>query len=292
MKKNRLGIALFLTPALLLFALIFGLSIVMLVGTSFTDWSIGNPISFKGVQNYIELLKDGDFIKAVSNTVVWIILQATVHVAIGVLVALILARKKFYWKFVRTVYMIPNIISAAAVGLMFTILLNPEFGIVNELIRRFINPDFDQNWFMSKDTAFWAVTFIWLPYAATVTILTLAEIAAIDKSILEAAEVDGASELQKNIYIILPMLRNIIGTCAIIGGTGMLQKLDVLMMTTRGGPLNHTLNMPLYTYEAALTDNNFGLANASGVYMIILGLITVVLITKIFRMGRSDVQGE
>lgn len=289
MKNNKVGIIIFLIPALLLFILIFGLSIVVLISTSFTDWTIGLKPNFVGLSNYIELLSNKDFLKALTNTVLWIIQQLTVHVAIGVLVALILTRKKFYWKFVRTVYMIPNIISAAAIGLMFTILLNPEFGVVNEIIRKCGFSNFDQNWFMDKDTAFFAVSLIWVPYAATVTILVLAELAAIDPSIIEAASVDGASNFQINIRILLPMLRNIIGTCAILAGTSMLQKLDVLMMTTKGGPLNYTLNLPLYIYQTALTENNFGLANSAGVYLIIVGLITVFSISKLFRMGRSDV---
>ena len=68
----------------------------------------------------------------------------------------------------------------------------------------------------------------------------------------------------------------------------MLQKLDTLMMTTKGGPLNRTLNVPLYIYQTALTDNNFALANTAGVYLILIGLITVLVINRAFRLGHSD----
>lgn len=288
MKTNKWWLTLFVTPAALLFLLIFGQSIVVLVGSSFTDWAIGRQPAFVGLANYIDILKDRDFAKAFANTILWIVLQSTVHVCIGVLVALILARQKFYWKFVRTVYMIPNIVSAAAVGLMFSILLNPQFGLVNKLIQQLGFTDFSQNWFMSKNTAFWSVTIIWLPYAATITILTLAEINAIDSSVFEAASVDGASELQVNFRIILPMLRNIIGTCTVLAATSMLQKFDVIMMTTQGGPLNYTLNLPLYIYQTALTNNDFARANTAGVYLIIMGFITVLFINRVFRMGKSD----
>ncbi len=288
MKNNKVGIVLFLMPAVLLFSVIFGISLVILFGTSFTDWSIGSTISFVGLKNYLNLFSDKDFVSAFGNTLIWVILQSTIHVFLGVLVALILTRKKFYWKFVRTVYMIPNIISAAALGMMFTILLNPQFGIVNRLIQSLGFQNFDLNWFQNKNSAFWSVTAIWLPYAATITILVLAEISAIDTSIYEAAQVDGATEFQTNIYITIPMLRNIIGTCAILGATSMLQKLDVLMMTTQGGPQNRTLNLPLYIYSSALTDNDFARANTAGIYLILLGLVTVLLINKLFRMGKSD----
>lgn len=288
MKNNKMGIALFLIPAVLLFLVVFGVSLVLLFATSFTDWAIGSKISFVGFRNYIALFQDKDFLYALRNTLVWVVLQSTVHVVIGVLTALILARQKFYWKFVRTVYMIPNIISSAALGMMFTILLNPQFGAVNKLIQAMGFHDFSVNWFADKRTAFWAVTATWLPYAATVTILVLAEITAIDTSVYEAARVDGATEFQLNIFIMLPMLRNIIGTSAVLGATSMLQKLDVLMMTTRGGPLNHTLNLPLYIYNTALTNNDFARANTAGVYLILLGLAAVLILNRAFRMGKSD----
>lgn len=281
----------FLLPGILLFLIVFGVSIVILVTTSFTDWSIGSEINFIGFANYVDLLKnDPDFIRALINTLVWILLQVTVHVTIGVVVALILNRKKFYWKWVRTVYMIPNIISAAALGMMFSIMLNPEFGAVNTLIRNIGFPDFGHNWFMDKTTAFIAVTITWLPYAATITIMILAEIAAIDQSVYEAAMVDGATEKQTIKFVTLPLLRNAIGTCAILAGTSMLQKLDILMMTTKGGPLNTTLNLPMYIYNTALTNNDFSRANTAGVYLILIGLATVLILNKVFKIGKTDVQ--
>lgn len=289
MKKNKAGIALFLLPATMLFVLVFGVSLVILFFTSFTDWAIGLPITWNGIGNYIELFKDSSFRMALKNTLVWIVLQSTVHVFIGVLLALILIRKKFYWKFTRTVYMIPNIISSAALGMMFSILLNPQIGGFNRLLQRLGFEEFDVNWFVDRRTAFISVTLVWLLYAATITILVMAEIESIDASIYEAAQVDGASQFQTSIYIILPLMRKIIGTSAILGATSILQKLDVLMMTTQGGPSNLTLNLPLYIYDTALINNNFSLANTAGVFLIVLGLVIVSILNKVFKTSESDV---
>jgi raffinose/stachyose/melibiose transport system permease protein len=81
------------------------------------------------------------------------------------------------------------------------------------------------------------------------------------------------------------MLRNIIGTCAILAGTNMLQKLDIIMITTNGGPGNKTLNLPMYIYQTALKDNRFGYANTQGVVLIGIGLLTVVIISRMFKIG-------
>ncbi|OMD53129.1 ABC transporter permease [Paenibacillus borealis] len=287
-RKNRGYITLFLLPTVALFIIVYAVSLVILFGTSFTEWSAGRKPVFIGLVNYIQLFTDdSDFRKSFLNTVVWVLLQSTIHVAIGTVFAIILSMKEFYWKFARTVYMFPNIISGAAVGMLFLCMLNPDFGAVNSIVRLFGNADYAQNWFMDYATAFFSVTMTWLPYAAVVTILILAEIAAIPESLFESARIDGASELKINLYIIIPMLRNIIGTCVILAGTSMLQKMDIIMMTTGGGPGNETMNLPIYIYKTALMDNNFGYSNSVGVFLIGFGLLFVLLCRNLFRIGSS-----
>jgi raffinose/stachyose/melibiose transport system permease protein len=261
----------------------------MLSYTSFTDWVVASQPAFIGLYNYIKLFtEDTQFLRAGLNTLVWILLQSTIHVMIGVLTALILARKSFYWKFTRTVYMFPNIISSAAMGMMFVMLLNPSFGAVNSLLNVLGYQNLP-NWFMDPKTAFGAVTATWLPYAATITILVLAEMTSLDQGIMEAATIDGATELQKNIYIVLPLMKNIIGTSTILAAASMLQKVDIIMMTTKGGPGDRTLNLPMYVYNTAFTSNDFGLSNAAGMVMIILGLIVVSIINSIFGMNKKEI---
>ncbi|WP_304943877.1 carbohydrate ABC transporter permease [Vallitalea guaymasensis] len=289
MTKNRKWIILFLTPGIILFIFVFLISIVLLVGTSFTNWSIGSSISFSGIKNYIYLFtKDKDFITSIFNTIKWIALQSTIHILIGVGLALILAKSKWYTSLVRTVFFIPNIISSAALGLLFLCIMNPQFGMVNNIITKIMGEQFVHNWFMNPDTAFFSVTMTWLPYAGLVTILVMAEMASISKEIYEAASIDGASSFQQDIYIVLPMMRNIIGTATILAATSMLQKLDIIIMTTGGGPGARTMNMPMYLYNTALVDNNYGLANAQGVILIILGLITLISVRKIYRMDKEN----
>ena len=178
-------------------------------------------------------------------------------------------------------------ISSAAMGMLFLCIFNPEFGMINSIVRMFL-PDYDHNWFMSYDTAFLTVTLTWMPYAAITTLLVLTEIISIDRSIIEAATVDGASSFQLNTRIILPLLKNIIGTSVILEASNMLKKLDIIMLTTRGGPGDTTMNLPMYVYRTAMTENNFGMANAAGVTLILLGCVTVMIINRIFSVGREN----
>lgn len=282
MKSSKRWRFIFLLPATVLFIFVYAVPVLTLILTSFTEWIVASKPVFTGIDNYITLFTDKEFMQSTINTIIWMFLQSTVHILIGVVLALILARKKFYWKFTRTVFMLPNIISSAAVGMLFVLLLNPSFGAVNSVLGA-LGFENLPNWFMNSKTAFFAVTMTWLPYAAIVTILLMAEMTSLSDSVMEAAIMDGASEFQKNIYIVLPLTKNIIGTTTILGATSMLQKLDLVMMTTKGAPGNTTMNLPIYVYNTAFIANDFGLANTGGVFMIGLGLIAVVIIRRIYK---------
>ena len=89
-QKNRLNYVVFIAPTMVLFLLVFAVPVVVLVGSSFCNWRTGDPITFNGIGNYIELIfHDNSFRQGFLNNVVWILLQGTIHVAIGVLFALI-----------------------------------------------------------------------------------------------------------------------------------------------------------------------------------------------------------
>jgi raffinose/stachyose/melibiose transport system permease protein len=285
MKTKKRWIVLFLTPGVLLFLFVYFVSIVNVFGTSFTNWRIGQSIKFAGFANYISMFGSQRVHKALQNSLIWILLQSTVHVGIGVVFALIMNRKKWYTKTAQTIFMLPNIISTAALGMLFFNIFNPMYGPVNKIIQLLGNKNFNINWYANSQTAFFAVTITWLPFAAIISILVAAELAAIPEEIFEAAIIDGTTEFQMNWSIKLPMIRNAVGTGSILAATSMLQKMDILIMTSNGGPGNTTMNLPLLIYLTAMQDNNFGLANTYSVVLILIGLASIGLINKIYRMN-------
>ena len=285
MKIKKRWIVIFLFPGTLLFLFVYLASIANVFGTSFTDWRIGQAIHFIGFGNYTSLVKSDVFLKALGNNLIWIILQSTIHVAIGVLFALIIVQKKWYHRASQTIFMLPNILSSAALGMLFYNVFNPSYGPVNKIVQFFGNKNFNVNWYANSGTAFFAVTLTWLPFAAVIAILATAEISAISDDIFEAAIIDGAGEFQINWRIRLPLLKNAIGTGTILAATSMLQKMDILIMTSNGGPGNQTMNLPLLIYLTAMQQYNFGLANAYGVILILIGLASIGIINKIYRMN-------
>ncbi|MDR0444182.1 MAG: sugar ABC transporter permease [Treponema sp.] len=230
------------------------------------------------------IFSDIDFLISIKNTVLWVFLQSTFHVGLGLAVALMLRRKPQGWKIVRSVYLIPNIIPTAATGVMFTLLLNPSFGIVKDMFIRFGIDSRVPNLFGNSKYAFLTVTATWILYSAFNTVIFLAEMSAVEQEIYEAASIDGATPWQMDRYITLPLLRNVIGTCVVLASVAMVSQFDIIYMTTRGGPGTATINLPVYLYKAAMLENNYGKANAVGVIQIILGLSLVLLIRRLFKV--------
>jgi len=210
-KNKGLWIAVFTIPCMILFALVYAAPIVTVLYTSLCNYTTFSAPVFQGIKNFVTIFSDQDFIVSIRNTLVWVVLQSTFHVGLGLAMALVLRRKPIGWKFVRT-----------------------------------------------------------------------AEMGAVDKEIYEAARVDGAKPWQLDRYITLPLMKNIFGTCVTLASVAMVSQFDIIYMTTKGGPGNSTLNLPIYLYKAATLENNYGKANAVGVVQISIGLLLVLLVQRIF----------
>ena len=283
-KNKKIWIFLFTIPCMILFALVYAAPIITVFYTSLCDYTAFNSPAFQGIKNFITIFSDSDFICSIRNTLLWVVLQSTIHVGVGLAMALVLRRKPKGWKFARTAYMIPNIIPTAATGVMFTLLLNPMFGFVKPIMD-FLGIDYAMvpNLFGNSRYAFWTVTATWILYSGFNTIIFLAEMGAVSKEIYEAAAIDGATPWQADRYITLPLMRNVCGTCVTLASVAMVSQFDIIYMTTKGGPGTSTLNLPIYLYKAATLENNYGKANAVGVVQIIIGITLVILIKGLFR---------
>lgn len=283
-KNKGIWIFLFTIPCMILFAIVYAAPIITVFYTSLCEYTAYQEPAFQGIQNFAAIFGDEDFLYSIRNTLVWVLLQSTLHVGVGLTMALVLRRKPKGWKVARTAYMIPNIIPTAATGVMFTLLLNPSFGIVQPVLD-FFGVDYAMipNLFGNSRYAFWTVTATWIFYSGFNTIIFLAEMGAIDKEIYEAAAIDGATPWQADRYITLPLMRNVCGTCVTLASVAMVSQFDIIYMTTKGGPGNSTLNLPIYLYKAATLENNYGKANAVGVVQIVIGISLVILIRRLFR---------
>ncbi|MFU0799154.1 MAG: sugar ABC transporter permease [Xylanivirga thermophila] len=284
-KREKLWIYLFLLPSIAIFLLFYLSPIITVLYTSFTQWDGYNAPKFVGLANYTKLFSKTEFRISVKNLLYWSLIAGTLHVGYGVLIAFILYRKPFGWKFVRGVFMIPNVISVAAWAMIYRFIFNDDFGVLNNAIRIF-NPNFSVKWFYESPHAFWAITFTWLFYAVVVTLVVLTDLMAIPKELHEAALIDGASRSRIIFNIDLPLCKHAIGTSVIISITSRIAMYEPIALTTKGGPGDDTMNIPLILVKA-ISDMNYGYANAAAVVMLVFGIVTLYFINKVFKMNES-----
>jgi len=288
MQPPRRWIAAFLLPTLILFGLIYAVPILTVLVTSFTEWNGFTPPQFVGLDNYTSLVWDRRFQIAFRNSILWGLIAAFVHVPFGVAVALILNRKPFGWRFIRSVSMLPNLIPPAALALLYVFLFNPGIGLVNEFIRTIGFEDFTVYWFYQPSTAFIAVTAVWVFYAGVIILITMAELAAIPPELRESALIDGADENQVDWYIHVPLLKNIIGVGIIIAVTEVFKMFEYVYLTTGGGPQDQTMSLGLLIYNQATVRYEYGYANTVGVILLLMGLAMFFLVSKTFGMTETN----
>ena len=285
-RANYKWIYLFLLPTIVIFAMFYVIPIAEVFITSFTKWDGFNAPTFNGLTNYFNLFGSSSFLLALKNLFWWCVIALFLHVGFGTLVAFVLYQRPRGWKLTRTVFMIPNVISAAAWAMIYKFIFNNDFGILNGFLRLF-NPDFNVQWFYKSPWAFWAVTLTWLFYAVIVTLIVLGDLMNIPQELNEAAVIDGATGWQLIRHIQLPLCRASIGTGVICSLTARIAMYEQIALTTAGGPGDDTMSLPILLVKGIM-DYRYGYANAVGVVMFVVGLLILAVVNRMFRMDESD----
>ncbi len=278
---------LFLIPVMILFVAFFVYPFLFTIMTSFTSWRGIGSMKFFGIGNYRKLLLDPTFRKAIANNVIWALCQGFIQVPLAAIVAMILVRKPKGWKFLRTVYYLPNVISTVALAMVWVAMYNIS-GPVNTIFQRLFGMA-PRNWLGDPSTALGAVIFQTVIYIGYFMIILLASAMNIPQTLYEAAEIDGASTLQQEFHITLPMLRGSLVTTMTLAMAYGIRHFESTYLMTGGGPAYSTTTMgiDLYLKMDAL---RYSEASTAGVFLILLGTVVISLLRKIF--GKSDPMSE
>lgn len=285
-------IAVFLAPAIILTTMFFVLPLLFIIFTSVTDWRVGSLSNahFVGLDVYIQLFKDPDFWRTVWNTVVWILVTVLIHLPLALMAAMILSRKILGWKFFRTIYFLPNVIAQFSIALIWMFLYNANFGAINSFLKLIGLESLCRPWLNSPDTALGAVIVTWIFNVGFFMVIFMTQISTIPRSLYEAAETDGASVLQQELHITLPMVKESIFMVSMLSITNAFKTFDVPFSLTNGGPGVSSQIMPIMMYKQLLMDHG-NVSNAIGVVMVVIGLLSVMLLKIISnRKERSSVR--
>jgi raffinose/stachyose/melibiose transport system permease protein len=287
--KHWKGIALFLAPTLLLYFAFFVFPLGFLFVTSFTDWTGVRIGGFVGLQNFQDLFENPTFRLSIRNNIIWALSLGVGQITLAAIVAMILARQPRGWKTFRTVYFLPNVISQVAIAMMWAMIYNAEYGALNRLLEIVGLGHLGRNWLGSVETALPAVIFQQVFYIGYFMIILLAATMSIPRSLYEAAEIDGASILQQEFFITIPMNRQIMVTCMTLAMAFGLRHFEATFLLTGGGPANRTSVMGIMLYNN-LHFLRYGRANAIGAVLVLIGIVVIVGLRS--TLGRKDDQQE
>ncbi len=277
----------FLGPAIVLMVVFFVIPVIYVLVVSLMKWNGISAPEFRNLRNYILLFSDKAFKRSVINNVIWALVAGFIQVPLAMVMAIILSRKPRGWKFFRTVYFFPQVISGIALATLWRAIYNADSGLLNGLLKAVGLGHIAKDWLGNISSAFPAVLIYWVFYVGYYMVIMMADITTIDSSYYEAATIDGATDFQQAIYITIPLIKKTsLLTCVTLASVMGLRQFEQVYMLTNGGPANSTSTIVLYMYKK-LQDSNYGVASASAVILIIVGVIFIVCIRKLFE-GRSE----
>jgi multiple sugar transport system permease protein len=277
-----------LLPAFALIALIVVYPIGKLVYNSFFDLRLSGgsgQVKFVGFDNYIEVWKDKDFWNAAKNTVLITLITVPGALVVGLGLAM-LANLPFKRKWpVRLALLLPWALPLSFAGLIFAWFFHTEYGIVNDVLRRFGKEETTM-WLLRPNWAFAAICFtvIWKS-SSFMALILLAGLQMIPKSLYEAAEVDGASKWQQFWQITIPMLMPSIIVALIFRTITALQTFDIPYTMTKGGPGNSTETLAMLIHKTTIDYLDVGYGSTLAVFMFLISIFITAFYLK--RVGQQ-----
>lgn len=278
----------FLAPALLFFIVFVLVPMGMGIFTSLFKYSM-TEFDFIGVDNYVKMFQDAVFLKALRNTLIIVVGSVPIVVIFALFVASqTYERSAFTRSFFRCVFFLPVVTGTVAVAVVWKWVYDPLSGILNYVMKAggLINSNI--MWLGDKRYALMAIIIILLTTAVgQPIILYIAAMGNIDKSLVEAAEVDGANKFQVFWRIKWPSLLPTTLYIVVITTINSFQCFSLIQLLTSGGPNNETTTIMFYLYQKAFTLSDYGYANAMGVFLaVVIGIISFVQ----FKCLGSDVE--
>ncbi|MEV7430850.1 sugar ABC transporter permease [Nocardioides sp. NPDC092400] len=277
--RQRLEIALFVTPALALMATFVVWPVFSAVRMSFYRWKGFGPMDdFVGLRNYERVLTDDVFKDAVLHNLTIVGLSVAVQLPLGLLLAVLLNRRIRGRGLLRTIVFVPYVLAEVIAGVVWFQLLQPRSGLVEEILTTVgITPP-DQGFLGTPGLALWTVFVVltW-KYLGLAVLLFLAGLQGVPDELYEAAQLDGAGWWQVQVRVALPLLGPTIRTWAFLSMIGSLQLFDMVWILTGGGPANATTTMATYLVSQGTQRGNYGIAGAASVVLFVVAFVMALL---------------
>ena len=285
-RRENLTGYLFMAPALLFFFGFVVFPMVMCLVNSTFNYTLSD-FTFIGLDNYARLLRDPKFGVSLINTLIIVLVSVPFTCFFSLWVAsLIYKMRNLCTSFFRCVFYLPVVTGSVAVTVVWKWMFNPYYGLLNYVLRALGVIGQNVNWLGSTDTALGCIILILLTTSVGQPIvLYVAALSNVDQSLVEAAQVDGATNLETFWRIQWPQIMPTTLYILIITTINSFQCFALIDLLTSGGPKDSTLTIMYYIYHNAIKLNNFGYGCAMGV---ILAAIIALFSALQFRLAKYN----
>lgn len=268
-----------LAPAVAVYVVFAIYPMIEVFVLSFQRWNgLDENRAFVGLKNYRYIFTtDPVFWVAFKNTVIWTILSVVIPPAIGLLLALGLNAKIFARGTLRAIYYLPVIIAPIAVATMWRWMYDPFFGMVSQVFTQLGLQGLVQDWLGDKSVALYSmfVAYTWQSVGFSL-VLFMAGLQSVDRSLVEAARIDGASRWQVFRFVTLPTLQVTITIVIVLSTINSLKAFDIVYGMTGGGPAQSTQMLALWAFVQSMEIFDFGRGSAISVVLLVITLCIVV----------------
>ncbi len=282
--RNFGTIFFFLLPAMVLFSVFLVYPIIQSAYYSFFNWKgFGPAVDFVGVNNYVRILTDKNFLRAVQNGLLIVGLSLVVQLPLALVLALLVRRNLPGRVFFRTVFFLPYVLSEVMVALIWQALYHPDphYGLINALL---FNLGLSTVPFLGNTETVMLAIFAVLTwkYFGFHMLLYMAGLQSVPVELEEAATIDGASGFQIIWFIIIPLLRGTIRTTVYLSVLGSLQVFAVVWIMSQGGPASASETMATYLYRFGFVRFLLGYGSAVAVVMFVICITFSLVYQKLF----------
>jgi len=267
-------------PYIISFLMFIAFPIIFSFILIFHKWNIVTPMEWVGLRNFIRLFHDVQFFKAITNTLIFLLIHIPLQIIVALLLAVFLNRKIKFRGLFRSIYFLPVVVSGVVITILWQQLYSFETGLLNNLLNTIglnkIPWITSPNWAMPSI----AIMATWKNVGLYI-ILFLVGLQGVPNYMYEAADIDGAKDYQKFFYITLPALNSTIVLVVILSTIGGFSLFIEPFVMTGGGPMSSTLSAILYIYNQAFYFGHMGYAATLGFFFAFI-ILLVVLIQKKF----------
>ena len=291
MAKNIVKYKYFYLMALpvLVLLLLFNYYPMLGIRIAFYEWGLFGPVEFVGFDNFRAVFASNMFWRAFNNTLYLSFVNLILGMAASVGIALLLNEVKniHFKKITQTVLYLPHFLSWVVVASIFTMLLSPQSGIINEIIKSFGG---EPIYFLVSEE-WWTPIYLFInrwKETGWSTIIFMAALTSVDQEMYEAAAIDGATRLKQTWYITIPAIQNTILVVFILNLAKVLNVFESVLVLYNPMVYDVADVIGTYTYRAGLLNADYGVATAVGLFKSVVSLVLVVIANKMSQKIKGE----